>query len=76
MTTKTKIKYPITTQKEIRKAFWQNHPEHEAHALKWQIKTAPHNRHNTECRYDFCQFVGFLYNERAISNELANRATL
>ena len=66
----------MTTQKQIRKAFWLNHPLHEAHALKWQIKTAPHNRHNPETRTAFVDFVDTLARNGEISEELAQRATL
>ena len=66
----------MTTKKQIRKAFWENHPLHEAHALKWQIKTAPHNRHNSETRTAFVDFVDTLARNGEISEELAQRATL
>jgi len=66
----------MTTQKQIRKAFWENHPGHEAYARKWQIKTAPHNRHNSETRTAFVDFVDNLARNGEISEELAQRATL
>jgi thiaminase len=66
----------MTTQKQIRKAFWQAHPMHESHARKWEIKTAPHNRHNTETRTAFVDFVDTLAKAGEISETLASRATL
>ena len=66
----------MTTQKQIRKAFWEAHPDHEAHALMWGIKTAPHNRHNITTRTAFVYFVDYLANARVISEKLASRATL
>jgi hypothetical protein len=66
----------MTTQKQIRAAFWQAHPTHEAYARKWEIKTAPHNRHNAETRTAFSQFVDTLAKAGEISETLASRATL
>jgi len=73
---KNKPRKTMTTQKQIRKAFWENHPLHETHARKWGIKTAPHNRHNSETRTAFVDFVDTLARNGEISGELANRATL
>lgn len=69
-------KYTYTSQRAIRAAFWESHPEHEAYALKWEIKTAPHNRHNTETRTAFCDFVDSLQRSGQISENLAFRVTL
>lgn len=66
----------MTTQKQIRAAFWAAHPEHEAHARKWGIKTAPQNRHNATTRTAFVDFVDYLNRSGEISDELAQRATL
>jgi hypothetical protein len=66
----------ITTQKQIRAAFWESHPEHEAHARKWEIKTAPQNRHNAETRQAYVEFVDHLQKSGIIAAALANRATL
>jgi hypothetical protein len=66
----------MTTQKQIRAAFWGAHPEHEAHALKWGIKTAPHNRHNADTRMAWVDFVDQLAKAGEISENLAFRATL
>jgi hypothetical protein len=66
----------MTTQKQIRKAFWENHPQHKSYALKWEIKTAPHNRHNTETRTAFADYLDALVKTGEISEKLAFRATL
>lgn len=66
----------MTTQKQIRESFWQAHPEHEQHARKWQIKTAPQNRHNADTRQAFCDYVEHLARNGEITEALANRATL
>lgn len=66
----------MTTQAQIRAAFWQQHPEHEAHARKWGIKTAPQNRHNATTRAAFVDFVDYLHRSGGISDALAQRVTL
>jgi hypothetical protein len=66
----------MTTQKQIRASFWQSHPDFEAYALKWQIKTAPHNRHNETTRSAFVDYVDSLARTGEISEKLASRATL
>ena len=66
----------MTTQKQIRASFWDSHPEHENHARKWGIKTAPQNRHNCDTRQAFCDYVEYLNRSGIISDKLANRATL
>jgi hypothetical protein len=66
----------MTTQKQIRASFWQSHPDLESHALKWQIKTAPHNRHNATTRTAFVDYLDTLARAGEISENLASRATL
>lgn len=66
----------MTTQKQIRAAFWEAHPDHEAHALMWGIKTAPHNRHNAETRTAWVDFLDYLAKAGEITEKLAFRATL
>ena len=66
----------ITTQKAIRALFWASHPDHEAFALMWGIKSAPHNRHNTDTRTAFFDYVDHLAKSGMISEKLASRATL
>lgn len=66
----------MTTQKQIRAAFWELHPDLEAHARKWGIKTAPQNRHNATTRTAFVDFVDYLSRSGQISEALAQRVTL
>lgn len=66
----------MTTQKQIRKAFWQSHPDLETQALMWGIKTAPHNRHNATTRTAFVDFLDSLAKAGEITEKLAFRATL
>jgi hypothetical protein len=70
------MQYTYTNQKQIRQAFWESHPQHEAHALKWGIKTAPQNRHNCDTRCAWVDFVDYLSKDGQISEKLADRATL
>ena len=71
-----KSQYTHTTQKQVRAAFWACHPDHESHARKWGIKTAPQNRHNAETRQAFVEFVDRLARYGEISEALADRVTL
>ena len=66
----------MTTQKQIRAAFWHYHPDHEAHAIMWGIKTAPQNRHNATTRTAWVDFVDYLAKAGEITEKLASRATL
>ena len=66
----------MTTQAQIRAAFWAAHPDLEAHALKWGIKTAPQNRHNATTRTAWVEFVDYLHRSGGISDALAQRVTL
>jgi hypothetical protein len=66
----------MRTQKQIRAAFWDAHPDLEAHARKLGIKTAPHNRHNADTRVAFVEFVENLARNGEVSDKLAFRATL
>jgi hypothetical protein len=66
----------MTTQKQIRAAFWQSHPHLESYALMWGIKTAPHNRHNDETRMAFVHYLDHLEKSGEITDDLAFRAIL
>jgi len=66
----------MTTQKQIRASFWQSHPHLETFALMWGIKTAPHNRHDTETRTAFADYICYLDKAGEITHQLASRATL
>jgi hypothetical protein len=62
--------YPITTQKEVRTLFWQEHP---------QFKRVPgrtQNDYPTDVRVAFVDFVDALCRDGQISEALAERVTL
>lgn len=64
--------YHYTTQKQIRNAFWQEHPEfqHLRRAKKTQ------NDYPCDLRMAFVDFVDALERDTHITEALANRATL
>jgi hypothetical protein len=66
----------MTTQKQLREAFWASHPDHDAHARKWRIRSARHNRHHAQTRDAFFMFVDRLNFNGKISDSLASRAKL
>lgn len=60
----------ITTQREIRRMFWAKYPEIKRHSGWTQ------NQYPTSIRIAFCDYVEYLYRNGAISDKLAERATL
>ncbi len=62
----------MTTQKEVRAAFWEQHPQfkHEYRTRKKQ------NEYRTDVRVTFCDFVESLRRNNEISKTLANNVTL
>jgi len=65
-------KYIITTQRELRKAFWE-----QAGALGEYFKaTYRQNDYSTTVRCDWCDYVETMYRNGHISEALAQRATL
>lgn len=66
--------YQITTQKEIRRLFWLEHPE----ADKGKITSydGKGKMYKTDTRVAFVDFVCNLEANRQISPELAQRVTL
>ena len=68
--------YLFTTQKEIRSAFWTDHPQLAEQAREAGILTAPQNRHCATVRCAFVDFVCFLHRTGQISDALADRVTL
>ena len=56
-----------TTQKQIRAAFYADHPT---------IKRRPQNEHNATIRTAFCEFIDSLHRAGLISDALVSRATL
>lgn len=64
----------LTTQREIRRAFWEAHPS----LPRRKIRNYSGNgkMHVTDVRCAFCDFVDYLSKSNEISQELASRATL
>ena len=64
------MSYTVTTQKQIRVYFWENHPGFKCHS-GWK-----QNQYNATVRSAFVEFVDMLHRGEEISAALANRATL
>ena len=66
----------ITTQKQIRHAFWTAHPHFEEQARAAGIFSKRQNEHCATVRCAFSDFVDMLARDGQISESLANRVTL
>lgn len=66
----------MTSQKQIRAAFWNAHPDFEFQAREAGIFSKPQNYHCATVRCAFVEFVDSLARNGEISEELAFRATL
>ena len=66
----------MTTQKQIRAAFWELHPDLEANARARRTRSKTQNRHNATTRTAFVDFVDYLSRSGEISEALAQRVTL
>jgi len=66
----------MTTQKQIRAAFWSAYPNLEREARRAGRLTAPQNEHPADTRAAFCDYVDWLHRSGAISDALAERVTL
>lgn len=71
----------LTTQKQVRAAFWQAAREGNfggLHITSRKITNYSGNgkMHNTDTRCAFCDFVDFLCKDGQISADLADRVTL
>lgn len=64
------MKFNITTQPQVRISFWANHPSFKRHS-GWK-----QNQYPVDVRMAFCDWVEYLWRDRQISEELAERATL
>jgi hypothetical protein len=64
------LNYPITTQKELRRAFWEENPDLQRHGNK------PQNAYPANVRARWVEFVDHMYREGIITEALADRATL
>ena len=62
----------MKTITEVRKAFWEAHPEFKSHYRK----TYRQNDYNTTIRCHFVYYAYSLQKEGQITEALANRATL
>ena len=66
----------MTTQKEIRAAFWNNHLELAAAARASGTISKGQNSQTCTCRSTFVEYVDALERSGEISTALADRATL
>ena len=75
------MKYEITTQKELRKAFWQGYKTiNNINIIKLynQVTGKPltQNEYNATIRSEWCEFVDAMQKDGIISERLSNKATL
>jgi hypothetical protein len=75
------MKYEITTQKELRKAFWQGYKTiNNINIIKLynQVTGKPltQNEYNATIRSEWCEFVDAMQKDGIISKRLSNKATL
>ena len=75
------MKYEITTQKELRKAFWQGFKtlnNIDIIELYHVVTGKPltQNEYNATIRSEWCEFVDAMQKDVIISEKLANKATL
>jgi hypothetical protein len=66
----------MTTQKQIRAAFWLHHPHLAEQAREAGILNARQNHHCATVRCAFVDFVDMLHRSGEISDALADRVTL
>lgn len=72
-------KYPITTQKQVRAAFWEYVAEYKPRGVtrkKITDYTGRGKMYNTDTRSEFVNFVDSLARNGQISSALAHRVTL
>ena len=75
------MKYEITTQKELRKAFWQGFKtlnNIDIIELYHVVTGKPltQNEYNATIRSEWCEFVDAMQKDGIISKKLYNKATL
>ena len=75
------MKYEITTQKELRKAFWQGYKtlnNIDIIELYHVVTGKPltQNEYNATIRSEWCEFVDAMQKDGIISKKLYNKATL
>ena len=66
--------YTYTTQAQVRKAFWEQHPHLQRKKIKDYAGTG--TMHVTDTRCAFVDFVDYLLSDGQISDALEQRATL
>lgn len=66
--------YPITTQPQLRKAFWEAHPNLSRKRIK--DFTGKGTMYTTDTRVAWTNFVDAMSKDNQISQDLASRATL
>ena len=75
------MKYEYTTQKELRKAFWQGYKtlnNIDLIQLYNEVTGKPltQNEYNATIRSEWCDFVDMMQKDNLISEKLANKVTL
>jgi hypothetical protein len=65
-----------TTQKQLRRAFWESQPHLDAEARRRGIRSRPQNQQHQDTRYAWTLFLDNLHRNGEISDALAFRATL
>jgi hypothetical protein len=66
----------MTTQKQVRAAFWAAYPHLAEQAREAGILSKPQNFHCATVRCTFVDFVDSLHRDGQISDALADRVTL
>ena len=68
--------YTYTNQSALRRAFWKAHPHYAEQAREAGILSKPQNYHCATVRCTFVDWIDALSRDGAISQALADRATL
>jgi len=66
----------MTTQKQVRAAFWDAHPDYDFQARQAGIRSKRQHEHCATVRCDFVDYVDMLARDGQISEALAERVTL
>jgi hypothetical protein len=64
----------ITTQRELRRAFWAQHPQLDRRKIRNYAGNGTMYRTDTRCAW--CDFIDAMSRSGEISDDLAQRATL
>jgi len=71
----TMKKYPITTQRELRRRFWQEHPQL-AHLKRRTVDFGNGKQHVADVRVAWCDWLDAMAKSNQISQALLYKATL